>query len=256
VLPKEHGAYGQMVFPLATSLAVGEVTKPALLLVVSVLSLFVAHEPLLVLLGSRGPRARREQRRRAAVWLGAAVTVALGAAAIALYSMSPETRWALGVPVLPAAMVAFAVAARREKSWYGETAVALAFSLAAVPVSVAAGAPTPIAIAIASVFGVTFVAQTLAVRSVILAVRGGGNPSASRAARYAASGVIVAGLVGISAAMIGSLLPWTTLAAVLPGVVATVFLVILPPPPTRLRVVGWTLVSTSVTTTAILVIWL
>ena len=56
--------------------------------------------------------------------------------------------------------------------------------------------------------------------------------------------------------MIGGLLPWTTLAAVLPGVVAAVFLVILPPPPTRLRIVGWTLVSTSVTTTAILVIWL
>jgi hypothetical protein len=256
MLPKEHGAYGQMAFPLITSLAVGEVRASALLLVVSVVALFVAHEPLLVLRGARGPRARRERGRRAMVWLAAACAVAAGAAAAASYAMSPETRWALGVPVLPGAVVASAVAAGREKSSGGEIAVAVAFSLAAVPVSLAAGASTPMAIAVATVFAVTFVGQTLAVRGVILAVRRGGNPRASTAARQAALAVSAAGLVAVSAAVMRGLLPSAALAAIVPGVIATVVLVCLPPPPSRLRAVGWTLVSTSVATAAILVIWL
>jgi hypothetical protein len=148
------------------------------------------------------------------------------------------------------------VAARREKSSYGETAAAAALSLAAVPVSLAAGASTVVAIAVAVVFAVTFVMQTLAVRGVILAVRGGGNAGASRAARQAALGIGVAASAVVAAAATRNVLPWTTLAAVIPGLVATVFLVVAPPPPTQLRTVGWTLVSTSVATAAILVIGL
>ncbi len=56
LLPKEHGAYGQMAFPLATAFAVAGMNAPALLIGVAVLAGSLAHEPVLVLLGMRGTR--------------------------------------------------------------------------------------------------------------------------------------------------------------------------------------------------------
>ncbi len=50
-LPKEHGAYGQLAFPLVTALAVSGTSVPAGLIALAVVACFLAHEPLLVLLG-------------------------------------------------------------------------------------------------------------------------------------------------------------------------------------------------------------
>ena len=252
MLPREHGAYGQMAFPLVTMLAVAGITVPALLLVISIVALFLAHEPMLVLLGLRGPRARREHRGRAARWLAATVGIALAAATAAFLAIDPRTRWAFGVPALPAALVAAAVVSGREKTTSGESMAAIAFSLATVPVGLAAGAPPSVAVAIAVVFAVTFLGQTLAVRSVILAVRAGGNRRAAETTRHFALAVTAAGVLGVAAAMRYGL-PWSTLDAMIPGIAAVVWLVVAPPPPSRLRRVGWTLVSASVATSAILV---
>jgi len=49
MFPKEHGAYGQLLFPLATSLLVAGVTGAALLTAVAACAAFLSHEPLLVL---------------------------------------------------------------------------------------------------------------------------------------------------------------------------------------------------------------
>src|SRR5512138_1977206 len=69
LFPREHGAYGQLTFPLVTSLAVAGVSAPALLLALSVIAGFLAHEPLLVVLGRRGARAQRQQHRIASIGL-------------------------------------------------------------------------------------------------------------------------------------------------------------------------------------------
>ena len=60
MFPKEHGAYGQLLFPLATSLVVAGVTAPALLTAASAAyAAFMAHEPLSrYCSAARGPRAR------------------------------------------------------------------------------------------------------------------------------------------------------------------------------------------------------
>src|SRR5262245_28487506 len=74
MLPREHGAYGQLLFPLVTALAVGWPTVAAYGLAVAGIALFVAHEPLLVVMGQRGVRAEREQTRRAWRWLTGSVS--------------------------------------------------------------------------------------------------------------------------------------------------------------------------------------
>lgn len=252
--PKEHGAYGQMSFPLLTALVVAGVSVPALLLSAAIVAAFLAHEPLLVLLGRRGVRARREDGPRAVRWLTVTATVGLAAAAVAVAMASNVVRLSLAVPLVPAVGLAAAIVSGREKTTGGELMAALAFSTAAAPVVLAAGGSLATAAAVAAVFALVYTTQTLAVRGVILAVRGGGNPAASRASRRAALVIAVAGGAVIGTASGRGLLPSPAAIAMLPGLVATAWIVAAPPPPTRLRRVGWTLVATSVVTTLILIV--
>jgi hypothetical protein len=86
LVPREHGAYGQLAMPLLTALAIGRPGISALALTAAVVLAFVAHEPLLVAVGQRGPRALEldgARARRRLVWLGALV-LACGALGLAL----------------------------------------------------------------------------------------------------------------------------------------------------------------------------
>ena len=49
MLPREHGAYGQLAFPLVTALVIAGVTLSGVLIAVAAIAGFLAHEPLLVL---------------------------------------------------------------------------------------------------------------------------------------------------------------------------------------------------------------
>jgi hypothetical protein len=57
-----------LALPVATSLSVSGVSLSAALLAVSAVAGFLAHEPLLILLGRRGLRVRREMHRVATTW--------------------------------------------------------------------------------------------------------------------------------------------------------------------------------------------
>ena len=253
MLPKEHGAYGQVAFPLLTTMVVAGVTVPASLLAVAVIAVFLAHEPLVVLLGFRGQRARREQAGAARVWLGVLGGAFVGAAAIAFVSLPGAQQWAVLVPLVPAIPAAWAVVAGREKTSLAEVAVSLAFSGAAFPLALAAGATTATAATVTLVYAANFVLATLAVRALILKVRAGGNPAAVNSMRrlvfFMASGLLIA----VFWAGVRQTLPWTALAGVAPAIAVSLCLVILPPPPSKLRVVGWTLVATSAVTAAVLI---
>ena len=63
--PKEHGAYGQLGFPLLSAMLLGKPTLASVLLVVGSVIAFFAHEPLVLLLGQRGKKALREDAVRA-----------------------------------------------------------------------------------------------------------------------------------------------------------------------------------------------
>ena len=78
LLPHEHGAWGQLAMPLLTALAIGRPTVGSLLLTLAVVLAFVAHEPLLVVLGQRGKRAREQDGARALRWLAALGALAAG----------------------------------------------------------------------------------------------------------------------------------------------------------------------------------
>lgn len=254
LLPKEHGAYGQISFPLIAAFAVAGVSIAGLYFALALCAVFLAHEPGLVLLGMRGPRAKRELRVRAVWWLGCCLLVAAGAGLAAVLAIDPAQRWAFVVPVAPALLLVIAAVRGRETSWYGEVAAALAFSAAAVPVSMAAGAPFPTAAAVAIPFAGLFVLTTLAVRIVILRVRGGGDPRATSATRRAT--LLLASGSGACLGLLVALgfVPPSILAAAAPGLLTAAAIALRPPSAAHLRALGWTLVAISVLTTAIIVI--
>src|SRR5262245_52269689 len=254
LLHKEHGAYGQLTLPLASALIVAGLSTAGLMLTTSAVATFIAHEPASILLGLRGARASRDLRRTAIRWLACSATVAVVAAFIAGLTMSHDVRWSIAVPAIPAALLGVAIVRGREKSWYGEVAAAFAFAGVAVPVTMAAGASLRSAAAVAVPFVLLFVTSTLAVRAVILRVRGGGDRQAAASTRrstFVAAGAGAMGLIWLSAAEV---LPPATIAAAAPGLLTALVIAARPPLPSRLRQIGWTLVAVSVLTAVIVVV--
>ena len=253
-LPREHGAYGQMAFPLVTAFGVAGVSLAGVLLATAVIAAFLAHEPAAVRFGRRGVRAAREYRTAAARWLWACIAIALGAGIGAALILDPSVRWSLGVPAVPALVLIAAMAQGREKSWYGETAAALAFAGAAVPVALAAGAPPQTAWHVAVPFALLFATTTLAVRVVILRVRGGGNPQATAATRRAVLAMSIGALAIIATLAVAGVVSMTMLIAAAPGLATAIVVAARPPSATRLRAVGWSLVTVSTLTAAIVLL--
>lgn len=252
-LPREHGAYGQIAFPLAAAFLVAGVSPAGLLLAVAVVASFLAHEPAAIVLGQRGRRARHELAEVASRWLVGCLVIAAAAAIFAALTMDSGARWTLAVPAVPAALLAVTMIRGREKSWCGETAAALAFSAVALPVTVAAGMAASAAWAVVIPFAVLFTTTTLAVRVVILRVRGGGDPQAVAATRRATLLISAVSLLLVAALVMTGHIPWWVTLAVAPGVLVAAAVVLRPPPPSRLRSIGWTLVAVS-TLTAVIVI--
>jgi hypothetical protein len=251
--PREHGAYGQIVFPFVTALAVNGVSAGGLLTGAALAAGFLAHEPAAVLRGLRGARAKAECGATAARWLAIWLGVAASAASAALLVMPPDARWSLAIPIIPAMAVIHAILAGREKSAPGEIAVALSFSTAAIPVSLAAGAPLARGAMVTLPFAALFIAGTLAVRLVIVRVRGGGSPHAARAARQTAFVACTTIALTLGALTAANQLPTALIAAAAPGLLTAIAIVVSPIQPCRLRAVGWTLIAASVATAAIVV---
>jgi hypothetical protein len=253
LLPREHGTYGQIAFPIVTAFGVAGLSAPGLLWACAVVAAFLAHEPAAILLGLRGPRARRERRDAAMRWLMACLAIGFVTGLWALATMEPAVRWSMAVPLAAALPVIVAAVRGREKSWHGEVAVSVACAGAAVPIAMAADASPATAAAVAIPFALQFVAGTLAVRVVIVRVRRGGDPRATAATRGAVlslAGASTAALVFLTAT--GYLGP-SLLAASAPGLLIATAVAIHPPSPAHLRHLGWSLVAASFLTAAIVV---
>jgi hypothetical protein len=250
MLPREHGAYGQLLFPIATALAIGRPGAGALALTAAAVCAFLAHEPLLVLLGQRGARAAREQRSRARLWF---VGFALAAAAFAIGALALlpfSARMALGFPAAVGIVVGAIIFSRREHTSGGEVVTAVALSALASPLALGSGASAVTARTVALVYVAAFTSATLCVHGVIMRTR---KPpaTASRAIGAAVAAVSVVALFWLArAGVVSGVAPW----AALPMCAGGVVLVWSPPSARQLRAVGWTLVGTTAATALILVV--
>jgi hypothetical protein len=248
VLPREHGAYGQLLFPLATALAVGHPSAAACALAAAAIFAFLTHEPLLVLIGQRGSRAAREDRARAWRWLLPLAAGFILSSALAVMWISDAARSLLAVPVVLALSMVLMIVGGQERTTAGELLSALTLSSVSLPIAAASGAPRLVALTVGSVFASASAAATVCVRAVIVYGR---RPPAV-AWRNAGAAVSIAAVVllsGLAAqSVINPIAPWAALPVCAGGCV----LVSVPPSPARLRMVGWTLVGTMLTSAVVL----
>lgn len=248
MLPHEHGAWGQLAMPLVAALAIGRPTAAALLLAGAVVLAFVAHEPLLVLLGQRGRRAVQADGARAGRWLAATGGLAALAGGAGLLLAPPAARLALALPAALAVAVALLVWRRLEKTTAGETIVAAALASAGLAVALAAEVPLAAAVAAALAWTLAFAAATLAVQVILVRARSKGRRDPGRL--HAAGAAVIAAL---AFALVGAGLPGALGWAVLPTALFSAAVCLGRFSPKRLRELGWALVGSSLVTLAVLV---
>jgi hypothetical protein len=252
VIPKEHGAYGQLLFPLLTALGVGRPRLAPLALVGAAVAAFGAHEPLLVLMGRRGGRAARERRVEAWRWLVAFAGTAAALGLAAFVAMPDTARVALLVPVSLASVLGALIALRREHTAAGEIVSALSLSSLALPAALAAQVSFVAALTCTLAFAAAFVSAIVCVRPMVAWAQGRAGPwTRVTAGALAAGGVAGLAVLSRAGAISGSG-PW----AALPVCGVGLWLVVAPPSPRHLRRVGWTLVGATIVTAVVLVLGL
>jgi len=250
LLPQEHGAWGQLAMPLLSALLVAGVTPAALLLTAATVLGFLAHEPLLVLIGHRGFRAREEAGERARRWVTRLLAGASAGGAAALWLAPVAARWAMLVPVALTAAVAALVLARKERTVPGELAVVTALASSGFAVALAAGAPLAVAGAATLTWVLAFATSVFAVRVVL--ARALSKGSLELGLRNGLAVVLVGGC-GSVAAWLGGLGAVVGL-AVAPTALLSLLVCLLPFSARQLKTLGWGLVASSTASLLVLVL--
>jgi hypothetical protein len=251
LLPHEHGAYGQVAMPLVCALALGRPGPAAALLAAGAFAGFLAYEPLLIVAGNRGMRARDEDgpraRRLAAGLIAAAVSLAGGGFVLA----PPSARLASAIPPLLALGIALLVRLEVERTVAGEVAVAVALSSAGFPVAVASAVGPGTAAAAWLAWSLGFAATTLAVEVVLTRARA---PARDPGPAAVAGILLLQGTAG--ALLVAGVVPGAVPAAVAPLALASLIVILARVPARRLRVVGWSALAGSTAALVILLLGL
>ena len=231
---------------MVAALGAGRPGAVAVLLAASAWALFLAHEPVLVLLGRRGERLQMEQRPRARarlVVLALAGTL-LGSAGLVL--APAPVRSAAVLPVVLGAAFAVTVAVGQERSLVGEALAALALAAVSYPVAIACGLTAGAAARAWCVWALGFGALLVPVRS-IGARRRAGTSLARRSAPVLLA--LCTALVLLQARLgLGHLV------ALAPLLAAASWFAVAPPEPRSLPRVGWTVVGAGLLTAAALIV--
>lgn len=250
--PREHGAWAQMAMPLATGLLLGPArTGAAWLFALAAALAFLAHEPGLVLLGTRGRRTRQEGGRRAGRLLALLGGPALLAGGLAFALAPAPARWAVAAPALLGAATLGLAHRRLEMTIAGEVVAGAAMASALLPVALSGSAPsTGAALSAAAAWAFSFAIAAVAVEAVLARGRPGapdrGRRNASRAvALWAISALLVA--AGLHRAVPLSLVPTALFAVVV---------CLRPVGPAELRRLGWALVGSTTFTLVVLLLGL
>ena len=195
LLPREHGAYGELVFPTLSVMLLGRPTLAAISLAIASFALFVAHESVLVLLGQRGRRALATDGARARFGLALFCAMAAVFGTLGISAMPSGTLHAIVPPLVLASVVVGFVIAKREKTLVGEVFAAAALTAPAYPVAIGAGVSPMRAATVALLWIACFTLSVLAVRGLIAMRKARSDATTARASALVASIVLVASVV-------------------------------------------------------------
>ena len=245
MIPREHGAYAELLFPIVTVFLGGSPTASTWLLAIGAIGAFLANEPLLVLVGQRGTRMKREEGDRAKRTLLAFATVALGAGLTGFVYAPQAAQISLVLPLLLGAMLVLLAIEGLERSMFGEGLAAAALSSVAVPLGLSAGLDVTASLSVALIWAVTALLGTSVVRLTVARTKAK-TPEALRAVSLKRSALVLVCVVVIAvgvAAPFGSLVGLWVLAAAVPVALTVLLMALLKPTARRLRLMGWSLVA-------------
>jgi hypothetical protein len=245
MIPREHGAYAELLFPIATVLLGGSPTTSTWLLAVGAIACFLANEPLLVLFGQRGTRTKREESDRAKRALLIFALIALGAGVAGLLLASTAVQYAVGVPLLLGVGLVMLAIQGLERSMLGEALAASTLSSIAVPLGLSAGLGLILTLAVALIWLLTSLLGTAVVRLTVERTKAKSDEELARVRLKRALLVLVclAVLAVGVAAPYGSRVGLWVLAAAVPVAVVVLAMAVLQPTARRLRLMGWSLVA-------------
>jgi hypothetical protein len=257
-MPREHGAYAQLGFPLVTGLIYSGGAPGAVAFAVAAIAFFLAHEPLAIIAGTRGKRLQEQHRgaaRRRILFLGAAAAAGL----VAAIGLAPARAW-MGA-VLPAGIALLLLpllGTRQIKSVPAEILVAVVFSGSVLPLALSGPAGWGEAALAAAVWLAAAIPAILAVHAI--KANQTGRPEGRWTLAAAPVAAALAALAGVAVGLFGD--AWivgdgSTLRdalAVLPPAIATLVVGIVLPHARHLRRVGWTMVAADALALALLLI--
>lgn len=194
LLPREHGAYAQMAFPLLTALLLQPPHGATLLLATAAVAFFLAYEPLAVLAGSRGQGRKARSGATAAVQARVLVGSGLALGAGGLLVSDVPLWLELALPLAPALGILPLLPGGRQKTLGGEILVFSAFAALVVPLAKASGVPPARSAVAAAVWWLSFLLGTLAVHAIKTRHGKGRHPWAVWGAPAAAAVVLVGAL--------------------------------------------------------------
>jgi hypothetical protein len=242
LLPREHGAYAQLGAPLIAALAMRVPTAAAICLALAATCAFLANEPLLVVLGHRGRRARAVNGPRARRLLAALGFAAAGLGIAGLVLADATTRlFALGAAGPCAALLVLAWR-RGQHSLGGEVVAAIALPALAAPVAVASGVAAADALVVWLAWAAGYAAAVVAVHRVI---------ARHRAPRATLDVVLALALAVTVVAAVALAVSVRLVLVALPLVVTAALVIARPPRANRLRAIGVVLVAASVLSIAV-----
>jgi len=245
MVPREHGAYAELLFPIVTVLLGGSPTTSTWLLAIGAIACFLANEPLLVLFGQRGTRTKREESERAKRALLVFALVALGTGIAGLLLAAPVVQYAVGVPLLLGVALVMLAIQGLERSMVGEALAASTLSSIAVPLGLSAGLDLTLTLAVALIWLVTSLLGTAVVRLTVARTKAKSDEELARV-RFKRALLILVSLAVIAvgvAAPYGSRVGLWILAAAVPVAVVVLVMAVLQPTARRLRLMGWSLVA-------------
>ena len=245
LLPREHGAYAGIAFPLITALLLGEPTVVQLLWIAGCLAVFLAHEPLLIILGERGQRSHTALGNRARKVVYILAALALGSGGFGWWLAPPAVRVALLLPLALGVLLLRLILTHRERSLPGEVLASVTLSSVVVPIALAGGVGLRAALIAGAIWCAVSALATLVVRATIARAKQAANHRRLACATMALSAAALLASIFLTRA---NVLPALAAAAIFPFVLLAVTFSIVHVHPRHLRAMGWSLVGSNLLT--------
>lgn len=247
MVPREHGAYAELLFPIATVFLGGSPTLSTVLLAIGTIAAFLANEPLLVLVGERGTRLQRTDSARAKRALLVFAFFAVTAGVAGILSAPRSAQFAVILPMLLGGGLFLLAVQGLERSMLGEGLAAAALSSVAVPLGLSAGLAATESFSVAFIWLVTALLGTSIVRLTVARTKAKTDAEVAAVALKRVL-LIVACLAVIAigcAAPFSGRVGWWVLTAAVPVAVVVLVMAVFRPTARRLRLMGWSLVGAS-----------